>query len=153
QDWVRDNDNGDPFNGFIDEETYGGTFGGPLIEDRLFSFVNYEKFTRNAPGPSFGPVRAGASTIVNITNEQIAEAQAIARDVWGFDAGSFTVPEGLKTELEEYAIKFDWNITDFHRASLRYTKTEQSDANLPGLGTNSLSLNSYWYAHDKTFES
>jgi len=153
QDWVRDNENGEPFNGFLDEETYGGTFGGPLVEDRLFFFVNYEKFTRNAPGPSFGPVGSGASNIVDITPEQIAEAQAIARDVWGFDAGSFTVPEGLETTLEEKSIKLDWNINDYHRASLRYSKTEQVDANLPGLGSSSLSLNTYWYNHNKEFEN
>ena len=152
-DWVRDNENGEPFQGFLEEETIGGTFGGPIIKDRLFFFANYEKFTRDAPGPSFGPVGSGASNIVNITNEQIAEAQRIAQDVWGFDAGSFTVPAGLKTEVEEKALKFDWNISDYHRASLRYSKTEQVDANLPGIGSNSLSLNSYWYNHDKEFEN
>ena len=152
-DWVRDNENGDAFNGFLDEETYGATFGGPIVKDRLFFFANYEKFTRNAPGPSFGPVGSGASNEVNITQAQIDEAIDIARNVWGFDPGSFSVPAGLKTEVEEQAIKLDWNINDFHRASLRYSKTEQVDANLPGLGTNSLSLNSYWYNHEKEFEN
>ena len=153
QDWVRDNADGSPFNGFIDEETYGGTFGGPIIKDTLFFFLNYEKFTRTAPGASFGPVGSGASNIVNITEAQIAEAQQIARDVWGMDIGSFTIPEGLTTDVEEYALKLDWNINDSHRASLRYNKMEQSDANMPGIGANSLSLNTYWYAHDKVFEN
>ena len=153
QDWVRENSDGSPFGGFIDEETYGFTFGGPLVRDRLFFFANYEKFTRSAPGPAFGPIGSGASNIVNITPEQIAEAQAIARDVWGMDIGSFTVPGDLQTNVEEYAVKLDWNITDDHRASLRYSNMEQVDANLPGIGNNSLSLNSYWYNHNKTFES
>ena len=152
-DWVRDNENGEPFQGFLEEETYGGTFGGPIVKDRLFFFANYEKFTRDAPGPSFGPEGSGASNIVDITNEQIAEAQRIARDVWGFDPGTFTVPEGLKTEVEEQALKIDWNINDYHRANIRYSKTEQVDANLPGIGSNSLSLNSYWYNHNKEFEN
>lgn len=153
QDWVRDNENGEPFNGFIDEQTYGGTFGGPIVKDTLFFFLNYEKFEREAPGPSFGPIGSGASNIVDITPEQIAEAQQIARDVWGMDPGTFTVPEGLTTDVEEYALKIDWNINDYHRASVRYNKMEQSDANLPGISANGLSLNSYWYTHDKTFEN
>lgn len=150
---VRENEDGTDFGGFNDEETYGFTFGGPIVKDKLFFFANYEKFKRTAPGPAFGPVGSGASNIVDITPEQIAEAQQIARDVYGIDIGSFTVPGDLETNVEEYAAKIDWNINDFHRASLRYSKTEQVDANLPGIGTDSLSLNSYWYDHNKTFES
>jgi outer membrane receptor for ferrienterochelin and colicin len=152
-DWVRNNANGAPFNGFQDEETYGGTFGGPLVKDTLFFFVNYEKFTRSAPGPSFGPTGSGASNIVNISPAQIAEIQQVARDVWGFNAGTLDVPGSLKTNVEEYAAKVDWNISDEHRASYRYSKTEQVDAVLPGFGNTSLSLNTYWYDQVKTFES
>jgi outer membrane receptor for ferrienterochelin and colicin len=152
-DWVRDNANGTTFEGFKDEETYGMTFGGPLIKDTLFFFINYEKFTRNSPGPTFGPVGSGASNIVNITPAQIAEIQQIARDVWGFEPGSLDIPAGLKTDVEEYAVKFDWNITEDHRASYRYSKTEQTDPNIRGLGNTSLSLNSHWDSQVKTFES
>jgi len=154
-DWVRDNANGTPFAGFQDEETYGVTFGGPLIKDTLFFFANYEQFTRNAPAPAFGPVGSGVDPLneVAITNEQIAEVQSIARDVWGFDAGTLDIPDALKTDVEEYAIKLDWNINEDHRASYRYSKMEQTDPVLPGFGSRSLSLNSYWYNQVKTFES
>ena len=152
-DWVRDNTNGTPFAGFQDEETYGVTFGGPLIKDTLFFFANYEQFTRNAPGPSFGPTGSGASNEVAITDAQIAEIQDIASSVWGFDAGTLNVPDALKTDVEEYAIKLDWNINEDHRASYRYSKLEQTDPILPGFTSRSLSLNSHWYNQVKTFES
>lgn len=152
-DWVRDNTNGTPFAGFQDEETYGVTFGGPLIKDTLFFFANYEQFTRNAPGPAFGPTGSGASNEVAITEAQIAEVQDIASSVWGFDAGTLDIPDALKTDVEEYAIKLDWNINEDHRASYRYSKMEQTDPVLPGFGSRSLSLNSYWYNQVKTFES
>jgi outer membrane receptor for ferrienterochelin and colicin len=152
-DWVRDNANGTPFAGFQDEETFGATFGGPLIKDTLFFFANYEQFTRNAPGPSFGIAGSGASNTVTITPAEIAEVQDIASSVWGFDPGTLDVPDALKTDVEEYAIKLDWNINEDHRASYRYSKTEQTDPVLPGFGSRSLSLNSYWYNQVKTFES
>ena len=147
QDWVRENANGTPFDGFIDEETYGATFGGPILKDRLFFFANYEKFTRKAPGAT---VSAAASAI---TDQQIAEVQRIARDVWGFDAGTSDAPDNLKSDLEEYAFKVDWNITDAHRASLRYSKVEQSDVFLYGFSNTARSLSTNWSVTDKEVET
>ena len=147
QDWVRDNANGTPFDGFIDEETFGATFGGPILKDRLFFFANYEKFTRKAPGTTVSP---SASTI---TGPQMADVQRIARDVWGFDAGTSSAPDNLKSDLEEYAIKIDWNITDAHRASLRYSKVEQSDVFLYGFSNTGRSLSSNWSVTDKQVET
>ena len=153
RDWVRKNADGSPFSGFNDEQTFGATFGGPIIKDRLFFFANYEKFTRSSPATSYGPVGSSASNIVDITNEQILEAQQIARDVWGIDIGSFTSPDGIKQEVEEYAVKLDWNISDNHRAAFRYSKMEQVDPFLAGSGSTSLGLNSRWYDVSKNFES
>ncbi|WP_407354404.1 carboxypeptidase regulatory-like domain-containing protein [Luteimonas sp. R10] len=153
QDWVRDNEDGSPFSGFTDEETYGLTFGGPIVKDKLFFFANYEKFTRTSPSPTFGPIGSSASNIVNISQEQIAEAQQIARDVYGVDIGTLETPDGTKQELEEKAVKLDWNITDNHRLAYRYSETEQVDPVLGGSGDNSLGLNSRWYDINKTFDS
>ncbi|NLA68213.1 MAG: TonB-dependent receptor [Gammaproteobacteria bacterium] len=154
QDWVRDNADGSPFGGFIDEETYGFTFGGPIVKDKLFFFLNYENFTRSAPGPAYGPEGSSASNIVNgISTDDILEARRIAQEVYGVDIGEYRVPDSLETTFEEYAAKIDWNINDDHRFSIRYAKSEQSDANLPGLSQTGISLNSYWYSHDKVFES
>lgn len=149
KDWVRKRLNGVEFNGFNDEKTYGGTLGGFLVRDRLFFFANYEKFVRSVPGTSLASTPYGRGAI---TAADIAEAQRIARDVWGFDAGSLASPSG-DTEIEEYALKLDWNINDNHRASLRYSKMEQDVLRQPGISNSSLSLSSYWYNHTKRFES
>ncbi|TDK27518.1 TonB-dependent receptor [Luteimonas aestuarii] len=153
KDWVR-KDDGDvygsargPFTGFIDEETYGMTFGGPLIQDRLFFFANYEKFTRSAPGTTVSSAAAA------ITNPQMDQVIQIARDVWGMDIGGYEAPDNLKSDLEEYAVKIDWNITDNHRASVRYSKVEQADVFLYGFSGTGRSLSSNWSVTDKTVES
>ena len=157
---------GADFNGFNDEQTYGATFGGPIIKDKLFFFVNYEKFTRDRAGSSFGPVGSGANTIVDITNEQIAEAQQIARDVYNVDIGSMESPPSIKNEVEEYAAKIDWNINDDHRLSARFSKLEQVEPNLAGSSNSmnynshnvgirgpALGLNSRWYDVTKNVET
>ena len=73
--------------------------------------------------------RATALFVENIADPRMV--QRIAKDVYGFDAGDLV---GGDTNLEEYALKLDWNINDDHRASFRYAKSEQSQANLPGFG-------------------
>lgn len=150
KDWVRENLRGIEFNGFSQEETYGATFGGPIIKDTLFFFTNYEKYTRTAPGTSLADTPYGRGLI---TDANIAEVQQIARDVWGFDAGSLSLPGNNKTEIEEYAAKLDWNISENHRAALRYSKLEQSVLRFPNITNSQVSLSSFWYALPKTFES
>lgn len=150
KDWVRKDLEGVRFNGFNDETTYGGTFSGPLIKDRLFFFANYEKYVRTAPGISLAGTPYGRG---QITDADIAEAQRIASSVWGFDAGTLANDANSKTEVEEYAVKLDWNITDDHRASLRYSKLDQNVLRQPGIGSSSVSLSTQWYDHVKSFES
>ncbi|MBL8244626.1 MAG: TonB-dependent receptor, partial [Rhodanobacteraceae bacterium] len=152
-DWSGKNQNDIRPNIFDTDETYGGTFGGPLIEDRLFFFVNYEKTTFSGVGTNFGPTGSGATNIVPITQAQIDEVIAISRDVWGFDPGILQVPESLDTISEEYAIKLDWNISDQHRANFRYSSSDQSQANVVGFGNNSLALSGYLYQRDFKFDT
>ncbi|MGH8758195.1 MAG: TonB-dependent receptor plug domain-containing protein, partial [Burkholderiales bacterium] len=154
-DFVRKNENGSRFSGFEDEQTYGGTFGGALIKDRLFFFVNYEKFEQGAPGPTIGPIGSNASTILNIQPADIARIQSIAQG-YGFDAGSATNFGGADTISEEYGLKIDWNITDDQRASFRYGNSDQSVAIYPGFGTasgGSIALGSYGYQRDFEFKT
>lgn len=142
--WTGKRD-GVKFTGFEDEKTLGFTLGGPILRDRLFFFASYETFTRAAAAPTRGPAGSGAADeVAGISQATITEVQQIARDVWGFDAGAFQPPAGLDRDIEDILIKLDWNITDNHRASFRYNKTDQEDPNLRGLGARSLSLSTYW---------
>jgi hypothetical protein len=137
------------------EATYGGTFGGPIIKDTLFFFLNYEKYKGKdlyIGNAGYGPIGSGASNIVQISQAEIDEIIAISRNVYGFDPGTLALP-ALNTETEEYAAKIDWNINESHRASFRYAKAEQSQANLQGFGNNSLALNTYHYIRDFNFET
>lgn len=147
-DWVRQDLDGVEFNGFESEDTYGGTFGGPLVKDRLFFFVNYENYVRTAPATGFGSTPYGSG---DITDADIAAVQAAAQGL-GFNAGGIG---GLDadTEIEEYAIKLDWNITDAHRAALRYSFLEQGVLRFPQVDNNSISLDTFWYNYAKEFES
>lgn len=120
------------FTGFEDEKTYGATFGGPIVKDKLFFFANYEKFERSRAASSYGPRGSGAVNEINLDPAYIAQAQQIARDVYGVDLGTSDAPTETKQEVEEYAVKIDWNINEDHRLSARFSKLEQTDPNLGG---------------------
>lgn len=142
-----------PFDEYDDEKTWGVTLGGPIVKDKLFFFANYEKLKQTNIGPAgksqgTNPLAAGSA---DFSAADLAEVQRIARDVWGFDPGGLT--GGGDTELEEYALKLDWNISDNHRASLRYSKLEQNRVRPEASTANVLSLSSNWYNHAKTVES
>jgi hypothetical protein len=136
----------------FDESTKGFTLGGPILKDKLFFFVNYEEFKSSRTRPDFGPV-GSATTNVGITQSSIDQAVAIARDTWGFDAGTAEVPSGLALDLKNALLKLDWSITDDHRASLAYTKTKQTEPFLVGFSSTGLALSSYWYNQVKDVES
>ncbi len=139
------------FNGFTKEYTYGATVGGPIVKDKLFFFANYEKFKQAAPGADLGSTALGKAGALYGMDE-VARAQQIAKDVYGFDAGGLS--SNGNTDLEEYALKLDWNINDNHRANIRYSKLDQSKLRINGMGNSSqASLSSYWYQHQKKVES
>src|SRR5690606_24382323 len=151
KDMVGNDQDGNHFTGFNEEVTYGLTFGGPIIKDKLFFFANYERFKRGAPGPDIVNTPYGRG---QITDTDIAAIQEAARARWNFESGSLVGAEAADTEIEEKPVKIDWNISDNHRASLRYSKMEQDVAKLPPSSWNSaISLSTHWYNQNKTFES
>ena len=148
-DWFGDNPEGQPFKGFTKEETYGMTLGGPIVKDKLFFFANYEKFKQAAPGADLSGTALGKAN-PQFTLADVTRAQQIAQG-YGINAGG--LESNGDTEMEEYALKLDWNISENHRANIRYSKIDQSKLRINGMATSSASLSSYWYQHDKTNES
>ncbi|MCB1554232.1 MAG: TonB-dependent receptor [Xanthomonadales bacterium] len=147
-DMVRDTDDrGVDFNGFDEDKSYGFTFGGPLMRDTLFFFINYDKTEISSPGPDLGSGPFGT----RITQDQVDEVVSIAQG-YGLTAGNLNAG-ALDTEVETWLARFDWNINDDHRAAFRFSTTDQSEAILPGFGSGFFSLSSYWYSQDKEFDN
>lgn len=134
------------------ENTKGFTLGGPIIKDKLFFFTSYEELKSSRNAPTFGPM--GSALInVGITPEQIDAARTAAKSKYNIDIGTPDVPTSVQTTVKDTLLKLDWNISDSHRANIRYAKTEQSDPIFPGNFNNALSLSSYWYTTNKSMET
>ena len=99
--------------GDFEEDTYGFTLGGPIVKDKLFFFVNYEKFETTVP--------SNTQTIENISGVEQADVdrvRSILQTEYGFDPGPFAASD--KDEDEKVLLKLDWNINDEHRAVATY---------------------------------
>ncbi|MBI3368438.1 MAG: TonB-dependent receptor [Burkholderiales bacterium] len=134
------------------EDAKGLTVSGPIIKDKLFFFAGYEEFHSSRLAASFGPL-GDAKTNVGITPSAIASAQAIASATHKIDVGTSVLPDSTELVVKDKLLKLDWNITDQHRASLRYAKTEQTDPVLGNLTATALSLSSNWYTQGKSIET
>ncbi len=103
--------------GEFEEETFGFTVGGPIIKNKLFFFINYEKFetTRPTNAQTIG-------NIVGVTQADVDRAISIFQSEYGFAPGKFATSD--VDEDEKTLIKLDWDINDNHRAVIAYQQAE-----------------------------
>lgn len=130
----------------------GFTLGGPIIQDKLFFFLNAEKFKDSRAGaPQYGPV-GGSLLPIGITQSDIEKVQSIAKSTYGFEAGNLIPSQGELTS-DSLMGKIDWNINQDHRLTLTYSDTDSSEPLYYGMSSSSLSLSSYWTAESKKFKT
>jgi Carboxypeptidase regulatory-like domain len=138
----------------FEEKRTGITLGGPIIKDKLFFFISAENSDTNlgVSVPEFSPI-GGPFRNVGITQSAISGAQNIAQSRYGINIGTTDVPAGVKVTTKDLTAKLDWNISDRHRANVRYNETKQVEPRFFGFGTTSIPLNSYLTTEAKKIES
>jgi len=104
--------------------TYGVRIGGPIIKDKLFFFVNYERGKISQP------------TLLNVGDPgsalSSAEAQTIASTAatrYGYDVGSSAaIPS--ETLNDKIFARLDWNINSKNQLTLRHNYIKAYDDNI-----------------------
>lgn len=131
----------------FDEKKYGLNVSGPILRDRLFFALTYDKVERTTvpPQANFVPDAAGLAAIDSI----IARAKAL-----GYDAGSLSGPGSNLTEQETYLGKLDWNISSQHRLSTTYRRVYGSFSNFVNYSSDtSTSLSHHWFDQPRNTDS
>ncbi|MHC2990667.1 hypothetical protein OB13_03370 [Pontibacter sp. HJ8] len=121
---------------------YGARLGGPIIQDKLFFFFNYDA-TRITEPVRFAPGSA-ESQIPLSAAQQLAD---FVRSTYGYDVGTFGNFD-RETQSDKYFARLDWNITNDHQLTLRHNIVDavQDDftrnRNFVRLGNNAYVFNS-----------
>ncbi len=134
------------------ETTKGVWASGPLVEDKLFLYALSEETNSSRSAPDYGPVGSNNGTTVAITPAEIAAVQNIMKNQYGVNAGGLAQGGGNFVSREQM-LKVDWNISDNHRANIRYQRTTQAEPQYSTFSATALSLDSAYYSQGKQIET
>jgi hypothetical protein len=143
---------------------YGARFGGPIIRNKLFFFVNYETenqpkqvSTRVASTPS-QPYTAGGN-VARPTASDLDMISKYLKDTYGYETGPY---QGYSTEItrKKFLARIDWNINKNHRFNIRYNQVEGGEPNPPSTSRSPFSAlaktrtgdNALWFRNANYFQ-
>jgi hypothetical protein len=119
----------------VDRNTsYGFTFGGPVIKNKLFLFVNGEMAKTPTVVNRWKASTDGVADANNyISRTTVSDLQTVSDFVksrYGYNTGSFT---NFPADENNYKLlaRLDWNITDKHHLALRYNYTKNLNWSSP----------------------
>jgi hypothetical protein len=113
---------------------YGVRLGGPIIENKLFFFVNYEREERETPQPFEISSYRGDATAADLNT-----LTDFLSTNYGYDAGGYANNTSSLTS-DKLIAKIDWNINENNTLSFKhsYVKAVQLDA--PSSNTGSINF-------------
>jgi hypothetical protein len=101
--------------GDFESKIYTAQITGPIIKDKLFFAVTWERLRDKVPA-------AISAAALGITDAQIAEIRQFGQSVYNFD--TLGIAESVPENDDKVVTKLDWNIADGHRAALTYIYNE-----------------------------
>jgi len=123
---MRGNKIGDTDFGARNEEsttTYGATFGGPIIKNKLFFFVNAESVVRPGQVVNWRPSEDGVANLdLSLSRTSIADMERVKQHLitnYGYNPGSYSDYPADETNKKLLA-RIDWNINTGNKLSVRY---------------------------------
>ena len=134
-------------------EKYGAYIGGPIIKDKLFFHVTYDR-EDGSQGIDDGPAGSGAANEASgITQQDIETVQSILQSVYGFDAGSFL--NSIPRSTERLLVRLDANIAENHRVAFNYQRTREDFVTTQNVDArdDELGLSSNWYQSGNKIDS
>ena len=134
---------GDKPEGF-GEKRYGGNVGFPIIKDKLFAFVAYEKLEGSN-------LFTGSLENSNVSQANYDEIINIATSQYGYVSGG--LPDTADNADEKLLVKLDWNINDMHRAAFTYNYNDGFNISQSDAGSTRLADGNHFYERGAKLKS
>ncbi|MFN7399375.1 MAG: TonB-dependent receptor plug domain-containing protein, partial [Sandaracinobacter sp.] len=99
-------------------ENWGAQVTGPIIKDKLFFAVTFERLRDVVPAELGIASEGFANSIPNLTRAQVDQVRQIAQTVYSYDA--LDLARNVPEQDDKLVVKLDWNVSDQHRASATY---------------------------------
>ena len=122
--------------------TFGVTFGGPILKDKLFFFVNGEYEDNVVTGPAVMAGNGNAPYSATNRRPRLSELESLSNFMskqYGLSTGPWQ-DYNLKTPAYRILARIDWNINDNHKLNVRFTKSNRKESN-PATASRSIGSN------------
>jgi hypothetical protein len=105
-------------------QNYGLSFGGPIIKDKLFFFVNGEIEYEDIPGVTWKPSTDGVANpdqmISRTTEADMIRVRDHLINTYNYDPGKYKNFDPFQNKNTKILARVDWNISKNHKFTIRY---------------------------------
>jgi len=113
----------------LSSKVYGASVGGAIIKNKLFFFVNAEKENSTRPGQIWlanRPETADNPLVTPVLASDLDRLSQFLKSEYNYETGPY---EKYSFGIDNYKLlgRIDWNISDKHRLTLRYTQSKTDD--------------------------
>src|SRR5699024_2038020 len=91
------------------EQYFGLTLGGPIVEDKLFFFVNAELKRETSPITG-GLINSGLDNSFDMRPGTFEQIQNVAQNTYNYNPGTFGGNLDQEQDNNKLLAKLDWNI-------------------------------------------
>jgi hypothetical protein len=102
----------------FNSKIWGMQLTGPIIKDKMFFAVTYERISNSTPADVGIPGEDFGNEIAVISRADVTRIQNISESVYRYDP--LDIPTQVPESDNRLVTKIDWNITDKHRAMFTF---------------------------------
>ncbi|MGB4776685.1 MAG: TonB-dependent receptor [Daejeonella sp.] len=116
----------------FDQKQYGLSFGGPIIKNKLFFFVNAEFSKITQPGQTrlastpANPYIPANTNVARPTTTFLDGVKSYLMSEYNYDPGTYQ-GYGNKSNNDKFLARLDWNIAKNHQFNIRYNQVESKN--------------------------